>query len=139
MNNGFKENFQWVTLSSVALIYLYYFYRVLPPSGPDITVDQIKFFTAMVVLLVAVHVIGAIVLIAVDRFKQPETDERDQLINLKARRNVSWVLSLGIFSAMASAFFSEGNFWVMHVLLASLVAAQVIESASTIFYYRRGF
>lgn len=139
MNNGFKENYQWLTLISVAVIYTYYFIRVLPAAGPDITGEQVALFVAMVVLLVAIHLIGAILLIAVDRFREPETDERDLLIDLKARRNESWVLSLGIFAGISVAFFLPGNFWVMHTLLASLVLTQVVESATVIFYYRRGF
>jgi len=139
MNNSFKENFQWVTLISVTAIYGYYFAKVIPTAGPDITVDQIALFGVLVALLVVVHIIGAMVLIAAARFQDPTPDERDKLVNLMGRSSASWMLAVGIFAGMAAAWFTEGNFWVMHVLLASLVLSQLVESATQIFHYRRGF
>ncbi len=139
MNNGFNENFQWINLLGVVGIYGYYFSKILPPSGPDVTAEQIVFFTVLLVLLVVVYIIGAILCVAIDRFKDPKEDERDKLVRLKGRRNTSYALVLGTFVAMACAFFTEGNFWVVHALLGSLVVAQLVESATQIFYYRRGF
>ena len=139
MNNGFNENYQWITLLGVTGIYGYYFLKVLPPGGPDVTAEQIVFFTVLLVLLVVVYIVGAILCVAIDRFKDPKEDERDKFVRLKGRRNASYVLTLGTFAAMACAFFTEGNFWVVHALLGSLVVSQLAESATQVFYYRRGF
>lgn len=139
MNNSFRENFHWVTLSSIAVIYGYYFIRVLPTANADISAEQFALFAGLLVLLIMVHIIGAIILIAVARFKDPDPDERDRQISLLARRNASWILVMGIWAGMAAAFFLPGNFWVMHALLAGLVLAQLAESATEIFLYRRGF
>jgi len=139
MNTSFKENYQWVNLIGVAAIYGYYFAKILPPAGRDVTAEQIVLFASLLVLLVVIHIIGAIVLIALARFKDPDPDERDRLVGLKARRSASWVLALGTAAGMAAAWFTEGNFWVMHTLLASMVLAQLAESATQVFYYRRGF
>ena len=62
MNNSFKENYHWVTLISIVLIYGYYFVKVLPPSGPDITAENVTLFAGLLVLLVVLHIVGAIVL-----------------------------------------------------------------------------
>jgi hypothetical protein len=139
MKNGFKENLQWVSLISVTGIYGYYFAKVIPSAGPDVSAEDVVLFTIMLVLLVVIHMVGAIVLISLERFKEPILDERDKLINLKGGRNASWVLALGTFVGIACAFFIDGNFWVMHALLASMVLAQLLESATQIFLYRRGF
>ncbi len=138
MNNGFKENFEWITLISVTFVFGFYFLTVIPPAGSDISIGHVAFFAVLVALLAVIHIVGAILLIALDRFREPETDERDRIIQLKARRNVSWVLSLGIFGGIAAAFFSPGNFWVLHTLLATLAIAQIVESGTVVFHYRRG-
>ena len=139
MNNSFKENYHWVTLISIVLIYGYYFVKVLPPSGPDITAENVTLFAGLLVLLVVLHIVGAIVLIAVAKFNDPHPDERDQLVNLKGSRNASWILTTGVFGGMAAVLLAPGNFWVLHILLASLVVSQLVESATQIFHYRRGF
>jgi len=138
MKSGFKENIQWLTLLSVAGIYGYYFSRVLPPAGPDITGEQIMLFAFMVVLLVVINVIGAIALVSLEKFKQPEDDERDRLIALKGNSIAGWVLVVGVVAAMYCAWFFPGNFWIMHALLTSLVVSQLADSATRIFHYRMG-
>jgi len=90
MKNGFKENLQWVTLISIAGIYGYYFAKVTPSAGPDVSAEDIVLFTTMLVLLIVIHIVGAIVLISMERFKEPLLDERDKLINLKGGRNASY-------------------------------------------------
>ena len=139
MKIGFRENLQWITLISVAGIYGYYFAKVTPPASPDVSTEDIVLFTMMLVLLIVIHIVGAIILISLEHFKESILDERDKLIYLKGGRNASWVLASGTCVGIACAFFIEGNFWVVHALLASLVLAQLLESATQIFYYRRGF
>jgi len=138
MRSGFKENIQWLTLISVAGINGYYFLRVLPTAGPDITGEQIVLFASMVVLLVVITIVGAIALVSMEKFREPEDDERDKLIALKGNSIAGWVLTVGVFLAMYCSWSSPGNFWVMHVLLASLVASQLADSAVRIFHYRMG-
>lgn len=139
MNGGYNENVQWVTLISVLGCYGYYFARVFPPSGPDVTGEQVGLFIGMLILLVVLSIVGALVVTAMDRFRKAELDERDRLIGLLAIRNASWVLAVGMTAGMGVAFAREGNFWVMHVLLASAVAAQLVASLTKIVLYRRGF
>lgn len=139
MNGGYNENIEWVTLLSILGCYGYYFTAVLPPAGPDVTGEQIGLYVGMVVLLIVLNIVGAIAVTALDRFRDAVSDERDRLIGLLADRNASWVLAVGVTLGMGAAYAKSGNFWVMHVLLASLVAAQVVESMTKIFLYRRGF
>jgi hypothetical protein len=138
MKTGFRENTEWLTLLSVTGIYGYYFSRVLPPAGPDITGEQIMLFAFMVVLLVVINIIGAIALVSLEKFKQPEDDERDRLIALKGNSIAGWVLVVGVVAGMHCAWFVPGNFWIMHVLLTSLVVSQLADSATRIFHYRMG-
>ncbi len=139
MNLSFRENFQWVSLVSVLGIYGYYFARVIPPAGPDVTAEQLALFGSLLLLLIVIHIVGAIVLISLSRFKDPATDERDRLISLKAYRSSSYILAVGAILGITCALFIEGNFWVTHSLLACMVLSQLVESATRIFHYRRGF
>jgi heme/copper-type cytochrome/quinol oxidase subunit 2 len=138
MRSGFKENIQWLTLVSVAVIYGYYLSKVLPPQGPDITREQIVLFASMVVLLVVITIIGAIFLVALEKYREPKDDERDKLIALKGNSIAGWVLTIGVIAAMHVAWLVPGNFWIMHALLMSLVVSQLADSATRIFHYRLG-
>jgi len=139
MNNSFNENFQWVMLLGVGGVYGYYLSQVLPPAGVSISAENVALFVILLVALILIHIVGAIVCAALNRFKDPESDERDRLIVLKSYRPAYYVLTVGVFQAMACAFFLPGNFWVLHSLLAGLVLAQIVESAMQIIHYRRGF
>lgn len=140
MKSSFNENFEWVTLVSVTAIFGYYFLSVLPPNEPNITSDQVLLFVVLLALLVVLYIIGATIFINLnDDEDELLVDEREQMILLKGYRPSYYVLTLGVWAAMASAFFLEGNFWVMHALLTALVLAQLTESATKIYYYRRGF
>jgi len=139
MKSGYRENIQWLILVSVAGIYGYYFSKVLPPSGQDITGEQILLFGSMVVLLVVINIIGTIVLVSMEKFREPENDERDKLIALKGNSMAGWVLVVGVCFGIYCAWSQPGNFWVMHALLAGLVASQMVDSLTRIWHYRRGF
>jgi len=138
MRLGFREKFAWLTIVGMLGIYGYYFARVLPPTGPDVLVADIALFSVLLVLLVIVFVAGAIMMVIPHSREGVQEDERDAQVGLKGTRNGSYVLASGAVMAILCALLTEGNFWFVHVLLASLVLAQVMESASCLYYYRRG-
>lgn len=136
---SFKEGLQWLTMLSVALVYGVYFLKVLPPSGIDVTQRQVVQFGWLTGLLIVILIVGASALVSVNRMKDEADDERDRLIQLKSRSIASFALSGGVVLCMAVAYFRPGNFAVLHALLGVLVIAQILESATQIFLYRRGF
>ncbi len=138
MGPGFQEKFEWLTIAGMLGIYGYYFARVLPPSGPDVPAADIALFSMLLVLLVIVFVVGAVIMVLPHRREGVQDDERDAQVRLKGTRNGSMVLASGSMVAIACALITEGNFWFVHIMLASLVLAHVFESASRLFYYRRG-
>lgn len=138
MDLSFKEKMHWVTIIALAVIYGSYFLIVLPPESPDVSGNQVVLFVILLVPLILIFIVGAIVAAVTGRRSEVEDDERDRLIELKGIRNGAYVLGTGVFTAIASALVMDGNFWVIHVLFASLVLSELVESASQLVYYRWG-
>ena len=93
-------------------------------------------FALAVAALVVLQIVGHILIALVDR--RAEADERDREISLKGVRNSSYVLSAGVFLALAAAVAIEGNFVFTHVLLGGWVLAQLVEIVSRLVSYHRG-
>jgi hypothetical protein len=139
MESSFREKKQWLIIIAMLVVYGFYFSRVLPPSGPEITIEQASLFIGLLVPLVGIFIIGAVLMAISGKAETVQEDERDRLIALKSMRNAHYLLASGAVISVSSALFTEGNFWFAHLMLATLVLAQVFESASCLFYYRRGF
>lgn len=136
MNSSFQEKSLWLTFASLIGAFSLYFAQVLPAEATSILPQQIGLFMAVIVLMVIVQVVGHIVIAIIDR--RSETDERDRLIALTGTRNGSFVLATGVFLALCAAVFTPGNFAFAHVLLAFWVLAQLVETGSQLYLYRRG-
>lgn len=136
MDLSFQEKSLWLLFLSLVAAFGFYFWRVLPGSGPDVLPEQVALFVASVVLLVVTQVAGQTVIAVMDR--RTESDERDKLIGLKGTRNAAHVLATGVFLALTAGVLTSGNFVFTHVLLGSWVLAQLVEIGSQLFLYRRG-
>lgn len=132
----FQEKSLWLMFVSLVAVFGFYFVTVLPTEAKDVMPNQMALFVFAVVVLVVMAIVGHIVIAIVDR--RTETDERDRLIGLKGTRNGAYVLATGVFLALCTALVTEGNFLFTHVLLAFWVLAQLVETGSQLFLYRRG-
>ena len=65
-------------------------------------------------------------------------DERDRLISWRAESNSSWILAVGILTAITCMIVSVGEVWVAHLLLLSLFIAEITKDIVKLVYYRRG-
>ncbi len=135
MGVSFQEKSLWLMFVSLVGVFGFYFVTVLPADAANVMPHQVVLFTAAVVMLVIMQVVGHIVIAIVDR--NTETDERDRLIGLKGTRNAAYVLATGVFLALCAALLTDGNFVFTHVLLGSWVVAQLVEIGSQLFLYRR--
>jgi hypothetical protein len=138
MDLSFREKYEYVVIVGLLVVYGYYFSRVLPPSGSDISTGQVTLFVGLLVLLIVIFVVGAIALEVQNRSDAVPDDERDKLITLKSTQNAHFLLAAGSVTAIISALLTDGNFWFVHVLLATLVLSQLLESLSRLYYYRQG-
>ncbi len=133
---SFHEKSLWLMLASLIACFGFYFSVALPVHGTDVMPHQIFLFGVATVFLVITQVVGHTVIALVER--RTDTDERDQLIALKANRNGSFVLATGVFFSLCAAAFTKGNFIFAHVLLAFWVLAQLVDIASQLVLQRRG-
>jgi hypothetical protein len=136
MNLSFQEKTLWLMLISLVAVFGFYFAHALPDAGRDVMPQQVALFIAAIVLLVVMQVAGLIVIAIIDR--RPGADERSRLIGLKGTRNGAYVLATGVFGALCAGLLTEGNFIFTHVLLGSWVLAQLVETGSQLWLYRRG-
>lgn len=138
MGLSFQEKSLWLMFVSLVGVFGFYFGAVLmlPAFSVDVMPHQVVFFMLAVVLLVIAQIAGHIVIAIVDR--RTQTDERDRLIQLKGATIGSYVLATGVFLALCAALLTKGNFVFTHVLLAFWVLAQLVETGSQLFLYRRG-
>lgn len=135
MNRSFQEKSQWVTLVALLVSFGWYFAVTLPGAPVDISPPTMALFVAAVALLTVLQVFGQVTIALLDR--RADVDERDRLFALRGVRNGAYVLSTGVFGALCVGVFVPGNFAFTHVLLGSWVLAQLVETASQLWLYRR--
>lgn len=135
MSRSFAEKSQWVTLVAVLVSFTSYFAVSLPGAPADIGPQTVVRFMAVVLLLVLLQVAGQVAIALRDR--RTDTDERDRHIALRGVRNGAYVLSTGVFCALCVGVFVPGNFAFTHVLLGAWVLAQLVESGSCLWMYRK--
>jgi hypothetical protein len=86
----------------------------------------------MVVLLIVGHILAAV------SGRVEGRDERDRIISWRAEHNSSWVLATGVLCAITAMAIGVEPVWVVHGLLGSLVAAEILGFILQLVYYRRG-
>jgi hypothetical protein len=133
---SFQEKSLWLMLVSLVACSSLYGAAVVPGHGANVQPHQVGFFALLVALLVALQVVGHTVIAVVDR--RTGTDERDRLFELLGTRNGAYVLATGVFASLCTALITDGNFVFVHVLLGSWVLAQLVDTGSQLWLYRRG-
>jgi hypothetical protein len=133
---SFQEKSLWLMLVSLVGCSALYGAAVVPGHGTDVQPQQVVYFALLVALQVVLQVVGHTVIAIVDR--RTGTDERDRLIGLLGTRNAAYVLATGVFASLCTALIIDGNFVFVHVLLGSWVLAQLVETGSQLWLYRRG-
>ncbi len=136
MGMSFQEKGLWLMFVGLVGGFGFYFAMVLQTATVNLMPYHLVFFVLAVVLLVITQVVGYILIASFDR--NTKTDERDQLIELKGKRNGAYVLATGVFLALCTTLVTEGNFTFAHMLLGFWVLAQLVEIGSQLFLYRRG-
>jgi hypothetical protein len=138
MNASFEEKSVWITLLGMVAVFGGYFTiaaRMLAAGVREMPAFVALFAVAtalLVIVLVAAHVAVAIA-------SRPEgRDERDRLISWRAEHNSSWVLGVGVVSAIFALATPLDRVWVAHGLLVSLFLAEVASHVLQLYYYRRG-
>jgi hypothetical protein len=138
MNASFEEKSVWIQLISMVGVLGSYFVVAahMLSRGVMVVAAFVPLFFVAVVLLVVVLVAGhTVVAIA----SKPEgRDERDRLIGWRAERNSSWILSVGVLTAITGMVLAIPNVWIAHLLMFSMLLSEVARYVFQLVYYRRG-
>lgn len=138
MNASFEEKSVWIQLISMVGVLGSYFVvaALMLSKGVTVLVAFVPLFIVAVVLLVAVLVAGHVVAALVGK---PEgRDERDRLIEWRAESHSSWILGVGVLTAITGLVLSIDNVWIAHLLMLSMLLSEVAKYVCQLFYYRRG-
>ena len=135
-NLTFQEKSLWLTLIAIVLTYTLYYLNVLPPiEGRMLAphIFQFAYYMGVMVVFIAIsHVALAI------KQKQEPVDEREKLISLKADAVSSYILNIGIFTAIVVAILVPGNFWFIHTINFFAVLTEVVNTIQQLKSYRAG-
>jgi hypothetical protein len=139
---SFQEKSNLAVLVALLLVFGAYFGFVLPGISAGGTVPPASAVGAVLigptvvlaVLLIISH--GIIALLSPD--EAGETDERDQLIQMRADARAGYVLVLGVFSVLLLLFLEIEPFWIANALLGAVAASEIVKSLLRAIAYRRG-
>ncbi len=135
---SFEEKSVWVQLVSLVVVLGAYFVvsGIMLANGVVVLAPYVPVFAVAVVLLVLVLALGHAA--AALTGKPEKRDERDRLIGWRAESNSSWMLGAGVFCAISALILGIETVWVAHLLLASMLASEMLKLSLQIVYYRRG-
>lgn len=149
---SFKEKSILGSLIVIVVISANYFYRVFSAvaQGPLDRGEMValgSFGSSLLVALIILEIVYHAMIAGIFHAQANDpTDERDRLIAAKAGRNAGVILAIGciwiVGHILLNVWFEE-NAWITpfvtaHLILLSMVAAQVAEYVSQLLYYRRG-
>lgn len=124
---------QLIGLMAAVLVYFNLANPLASTAGSTSTVFQL---VALVVTIIFVNIIGHI-LVAVFGENEDE-DERDKLIQLKAYKASSVVLSGGVVLAILASMLFTDKVALVPLLFLTLLGAEIIEKMVQLGYYRKG-
>ncbi|GGE32736.1 hypothetical protein GCM10011367_04000 [Marinicauda pacifica] len=137
---SFQEKSNLVMTVITALVYGVYFAKVMPPAlseGPSMDLVMPYLFAAVVFLVVGGVV--AHILVAMAAPNEPDmSDERDTLIEMRADARSGYVMSAAAVLSLGLALMGQHLFWIVHMILGGLVAAELVKGVLRAIDYRLG-
>ncbi len=146
---SFQERRSLVNLISTILItalYSAYMVQRFPEANPY-SPEVFRFWGAFFLILIPVSIVARIVIYIVfyivntlaTKVEEPSiTDERDNLIELKATRYSLYVFGVGVLLAMGSLVIDMPPSVMFIVLICSGIVSEMVSEISQFYFYRRG-
>ena len=138
MEMSFREKSAWISLVLILLVFGPYFWLVGQSLVGRTHVHggtQFALILLFVVLEIVVHIAVAI---QSPRDAEAPTDEREDLIDLRATRMAFYVLFGGALMSIFTLHFPVNVWTLSQFVLFSIVIAELVKFASQIVFYRRG-
>ncbi|HDH03566.1 MAG TPA: hypothetical protein ENH15_04910 [Actinobacteria bacterium] len=135
----FQEKSAITMTTILAVVFGGYFALVLAvvaeTQDRDVAYTGLLIAAAVIVTILAAtsHLFLALVF----RSQANAHDERDWLVGLRSERIAGYVLALGVCAGIGLAIAQVDAFWIAQALIASFVAAEVLEGIVKVVLYRR--
>jgi hypothetical protein len=138
----FREKITWVSALTMALVYGWYFWTVLPllRAGQASVLHFGLLLQGTIIALVVLQVSFIVAVAALaPRDAQASEDEREKLIALKGTRAAYFVLVAGaLLASVGGIFFHTGSVLLGNAILLAVVAANLVKDVTQIVHYRLG-
>ena len=145
----YQEKKSVVNFVSAILVPAAYFLIYIPDLSPTgLTTDELLLFwgkTMMIYIPVAIVtriiilVLFGISVSIISNEKDPGTDERDKIIELKAKNAGQVIFALGLIASMATlAMGMHLSYFFINFLIGG-VLSELLENSLQFYYYRKGF
>lgn len=136
---SFREKSAWISFLTILAVFIPFFRNSFRQYRGEVAGPEA---VSTAFLLLAVFVVLEIVLHAVVAFRAPEDarsprDEREHLIDLRATRVAFNVLVVGALAAVATVHLTPRAWVMQQVVLAAIVAAELVRFGGQILLFRR--
>ena len=138
---SFAEKSNWVMIAVMAIVYGNYFARVLPSgfAGDITSLDEIQtLLLSTIAFVIVFSIIGHIVIASLAPSESDAEDERDKSITQRAQSNGSIILTVGCLIALGAALYGHDAFWLVQIILGSLVITDISIGLMKAWFYRFG-
>lgn len=129
-----------VTMTTILIVvFAAYFALVLGvvAETPDRDIAYTGLLAAAAVVVTFLAASSHVFLALVFRSQANAHDERDWIVGLRSERIAGYVLAVGVFSGIGLSIVRVDVFWIAQILIASVVAAEVLEGIVKVALYRR--
>lgn len=147
---SYQEKRSIVNLASTMILPAIFAAVMLPryPEGEVYSAGVFQFWGEFFLLLIVASIIARIAIsivfsiintIATREVEPSITDERDQLIEMKANTRSLYLFSLGFIIGIGSLAFGQTPNVMFIIFFCAGIAAEIMSDVSQFFFYRRGF
>lgn len=129
-----------ITMTTILVaVFAGYFALVLAvvAQTPDRDIAYTALLAVAAVIVTILAATSHLLLALVFRSQANAYDERDWLVGLRSERIAGYVLALGVCTGIGMAMMQVDAFWIAQALIASFVAAEVLEGIVKVVLYRR--
>ncbi|MDA3893653.1 MAG: hypothetical protein PF517_18470 [Salinivirgaceae bacterium] len=130
----------------IAIIYGLFVFHRHQQGRFDLTLDY-KVWGIIFLIFIGVSIIARIIIyiifhiintITTKEVEIPISDEREKMINLKARSNAYHTFSLSFIAAFVLLAMGKPFYWMFIVFIISGILSEIVENTSQIYYHRKG-
>ena len=139
---AFREKIHWVTLVTIILAFGWYFlaypWQIADsPAGLWATAGLLVPVT--IAIIVAMTVATAFLAIRNRGEVDAKEDERDRSFDMRGTHYAYYPLIVGIWINILLIFWGVGQAQQLNLMLATLVAAELVRIGTQLYLYRRGY